>query len=287
MLTPSPTLRLITSTTRPAAKGEVMRPFEVQGEQWGRDAAVWAHEMESQMQPLFDRTLAALGPRSGQQFLDAGCGTGLAASLARARGASVAGIDASPAFVQFASARTPDAEFRVGDIEELLFEDGAFDFVTAFNSVQYVTAPSVAFGELARVCKPGGNVAIGLWGDPLQCETEALFGRLRSLAPPPPGTPAPLGISEPGRVEAPLEAAQLSVSEGGEVSCPFSFRDIDHAWTAHSSAGPFQKVIDLVGVDKVRDTVANVLEADRKPDGEFRQDNIFRYVIATKPTDAV
>lgn len=105
--------------------------------------------------------------------------------------------------------------------------------------------------------------------------------------PRPPGTPAPLGISEPGRVEALLEAAQLSVSKGGEVSCPFSFRDIDHAWTAHSSAGPFQKVIDLVGVDKVRDTVANVLEADRKPDGEFRQDNIFRYVIATKPTDAV
>jgi hypothetical protein len=26
----------------------------------------------------------------------------------------------------------------------------------------------------------------------------------------------------------------------------------------------------------------DVLEADRKPDGELRQDNIFRYVVATK-----
>ena len=37
---------------------------------------------------------------------------------------------------------------------------------------------------------------------------------------------------------------------------------------------------------KVRDTVANVLEADRKPDGELRQDNTFRYVIATKSETA-
>ncbi len=66
------------------------------------------------------------------------------------------------------------------------------------------------------------------------------------IAPPPPGTPAPLAISEPGRVEALLEAAHLTISGGGEVSCPFIFRDIDHAWTAHSSAGPLQKVIDAV-----------------------------------------
>jgi hypothetical protein len=26
----------------------------------------------------------------------------------------------------------------------------------------------------------------------------------------------------------------------------------------------------------------DVLEADRKPDGELRQDNVFRYVLATK-----
>jgi hypothetical protein len=32
----------------------------------------------------------------------------------------------------------------------------------------------------------------------------------------------------------------------------------------------------------VRAALAKVLEADRKPDGSLRQDNVFRYVLATK-----
>ena len=263
-----------------------MRSSEIQGELWGRAPATWAQGFESQMQPLFESTLAALGPLDGKRLLDAGCGTGLVASLASASGASVSGLDASAAFVEFAGSRTPNAEFRVGDIEELPYEDGTFGVVTAFNSVQYATAPSVAFAELARVCAPGGHVAIGVWGDSARCETDALFARLRSLAPPPPGSPAPLGISEAGCIEGLLEAVNLTVSEGDEVSCPFTFRDMEHAWTAHSSAGAIYKFIDAVGHDRVRDTLTSVLEADRKPDGELRQDNVFRYIIATKPLNA-
>lgn len=266
--------------------GDIMRSSEVQGELWGRDPANWA-DVEFLMQPLFECTLAALAPLAGQRLLDAGCGTGLAASLACAAGASVHGVDASATFIQHASSYAPDAEFRVGDIEQLPYEDGSFDTVTAFNSVQYATDPAAAFAELARVCQAGGNVAIGVWGDPSRCETDALFARLRSLVPPAPGTPAPLGISEPGRIESLLEAAHLTISGGGEVSCPFTFRNMEHAWTAHSSAGPFQKVIDAVGVEKVRDTLVKVLEADRKSNGELRQDNTFRYVIATKPNEPV
>ena len=61
------------------------------------------------------------------------------------------------------------------------------------------------------------------------------------------------------------------------------FRDLDHAWTAHTSAGPPQKVIDMAGPDATRAVLDTVLEADRKPDGALRQDNVFRYVIASKP----
>ena len=260
-----------------------MKPFEIQGEQWGRHAATWATELEVQMRPLFEGTLEAVGPLAEKRLLDAGCGTGLAASLALAAGASVVGIDASQAFADYAGERSPDAEFRVGDIEQLPFEDEAFSVVTSFNSIQYAQDPPRAVEEFARVCQPGGSVAIGVWGDPSQCETDALFARLRSIAPPPPGAPTPLGISEAGCVEALLEAAGLTVSDGGDAACPFIFNDIDHAWEAHSSAGPLQKVIDAVGAEKVRHTLASVLEADRKPDGQLRQDNMFRYVVAIKP----
>ena len=36
-------------------------------------------------------------------------------------------------------------------------------------------------------------------------------------------------------------------------------------------------------LDAVREVMESVLEADRKPDGVLRQDNVMRYVLAIKP----
>jgi hypothetical protein len=75
--------------------------------------------------------------------------------------------------------------------------------------------------ELARVTRPGGRVAIEVWGELGRCETEAFFARLKELAPPPPGTVAPLAVSEPGVVEGLLTAAGLEPYATGEADCPF------------------------------------------------------------------
>ena len=262
-----------------------MGSAQVQGELWGRHAQTWADGMERRMAPLYEATLAALAPLAGSRLLDAGCGSGLALSLAAKAGADVSGLDASAPLLGVAGARTPAAELRTGDIEALPWAEATFDTVTAFNSVQYAVDPATAVAELARVCRPGGRVAIGVWGDPARCETEGLFARLRSLAPPPPGTPAPLGISEPGVVEELLEKAELSVVGGAEVECPFAFADMDEAWRDNIASGPLQKVIDVAGAAQVRAVIETVLEADRKPDGSLRQDNVFRYVVAQKQVD--
>ncbi len=97
-----------------------------------------------------------------------------------------------------------------GPVESLPYPDRAFDVVTAFKSIRYAAGPAAAVAELARVCRLGGQVAIGVWGDEARCQTEALFARLRSLAPPPPGTPAPLAVSDPGVVEGLLDKADLT-----------------------------------------------------------------------------
>jgi SAM-dependent methyltransferase len=238
--------------------------------------------MEQRMTPLYDATLDALEPLAGLRLLDAGCGSGLALSLATARGVEASGLDASAPLLGVAGVRTPAADLRVGDIDDLPWHDETFDVVTAFNSVQYAVDPAAAVAQLARVCRDGGRVAIGVWGDPARCETESLFVRLRSLAPPPPGTPAPLGISDAGVVEELLEKAGLRVTAGGEATCSFTFADLDEAWRDHTAAGPLQKVIDAAGADAVRAAIDAVLEADRKPDGSYRQDNVFRYVIAVR-----
>jgi SAM-dependent methyltransferase len=223
------------------------------------------------------------GALAGKRLLDAGCGAGLALSEAAARGAQVAGLDATAPLLEVAARRTPSADLRQGDIDALPFESSSFDVVTSFNAIQYAVDPAAAVAEIARVCRSGGVVAIGVWGDPQRCETEGLFQRLRSLAPPPPGTPAPLALSEPGVVEELLAKAGLHVDGGGEVPVPFVFADPDAAWRGHTSAGPLQRVIDIAGAGAVRQVMDAVVEADRKPDGELRQDNVMRYVLASKP----
>ena len=260
-----------------------MGSAKVQGELWGRNPRTWADFQEPQMRPIYDATLDALEPLAGKHLLDAGCGAGLVVRLAADRGAAASGLDASAPLLGVARDRTPAADLRIGDIEELPYPSSSFDIVTSFNAIQYADDPAAGVRELARVCRTGGHVAIGVWGDPARCQTEALFARLRSLAPPPPGTPAPLAVSEPGVVEGLLAKAGLALAGGGEAPVTFSYAGHDQAWTAHVSAGPLQKVIDLTGPDVVRQVLHDVLEADRKPDGELRQDNVFRYILAAKP----
>ena len=90
-------------------------------------------------------------------------------------------------------------------------------------------------------------------------------------------------VSDPGVVESLLAKAGPAITGGGETPVSFGYADHDQAWTAHTSAGPLQKVIEIADPGAVRQVLHDVLEADRKPDGELRQDNVFRYVLAAKP----
>jgi SAM-dependent methyltransferase len=255
----------------------------VQGQLWGTAPHDWVQIIEPLMIPIHSVTLAALAPLTGLSLLDAGCGCGLALRLAADQGARVSGLDASSALLDVTRGRLPDADLRVGDIEELPYDDATFDVVTAFNSIQYAFDPKTAVAELARVARPGGRIAIEVWGEPALCETEVFFARLRELAAPPPGTAAPLAVSEPGVVEGLLTAAGLEPYATGTASCPFSYPDLDTGWRGQSAAGPLQRVIQLVGEQPVREAFDQVHARNRQPDGSYRQQNVFRYVLARKP----
>lgn len=280
------TIQLLARLPGRQRQEDTMGSSSVQRELWGRQPQVWSQDLEPMLAPLYRATLDALDavtPLAGRRLLDVGCGAGLALQMAASRGADVAGLDATPALLAVAADRVPAADLREGDLESLPHDDDTFDVVCAFNSIQYADDPAVAVAEIARVCRPGGTVALGMWGDPVRCESDALFARLRSLAPAAPGAAAPLQLSDPGVLEGLLESAGLQVEGAGEVACPFEFDNLDHAWTVHQSGGPMQKAIDLAGADTVRALLDEVLEADRKPDGALRQDNVFRYVTATAP----
>jgi 2-polyprenyl-3-methyl-5-hydroxy-6-metoxy-1,4-benzoquinol methylase len=108
--------------------------------------------------------LASLRP--GLDLLDIGCGPGtitvdLAARVAPGR---VVGLDVSPDPLAEARAGAAAAgvevEFQVGDVYALRSEDDSFDVVHAHQVLQHLTDPVAALREMARVCRPGGVIAV-------------------------------------------------------------------------------------------------------------------------------
>jgi len=252
----------------------------VQGQLWGTDAETWAKLLEAQVSPFFRGTLDALGPLSGKLLLDAGCGSGLALSIAAERGARTIGVDAAAGMLDVTRRRVPNAELHVGDLESLPVADHVCDIVTAFNSVQFAENPMRALAELRRVAKPDGRVAVAQWGDAARCESEVLFAQLRSLVPPNPAAPSPLNLSGDGRLEAKLVEAGLHPYKWGEVEVTFTYADFDEFFRAFRSTGVLVRLLGVAGEDRVRAVFEKYAAATQRDDGSLRQRNVFRWVIS-------
>lgn len=188
-----------------------MGTAQVQGRLWGAAAADWSQFAEPGQTPFYEAVFDATGVGAGTRLLDAGCGAGLALQLAHGRGATVTGLDASAGLLAVARQRVPSADLRQGELAELPYEDGSFDVVTAFNSVQYAADPVDALRELRRVVGPGGQVAVVTWAEAERCETRSVLAAVGALLPPPPpGAGGPFALSSPGTLEGLAEAAGLT-----------------------------------------------------------------------------
>ena len=72
----------------------------------------------------------------------------------------MSGIDATAALVEIARERIPGAPLAVGDLEDPLpYDAGAFDVVTAFNSVQYAGDPVAVVKNMSHVSGPAASSA--------------------------------------------------------------------------------------------------------------------------------
>jgi ubiquinone/menaquinone biosynthesis C-methylase UbiE len=103
----------------------------------------------------------------GFSVLDVGCGPGTI-TIDFARRVSpgvVVGIDASESPLDGARKEAEaqgvdNVRFGVADVRRLPFADGTYDVVHAHQLLQHLAEPVAALREMARVCKPGGIVAV-------------------------------------------------------------------------------------------------------------------------------
>ncbi len=196
----------------------------------------------------------------GTRFLDLGCGGGGASVLAAERGASVSGLDAAEALIDIARVRVPVADFHVGDLEALPYDDNTFDVTFASMSIMFVTNPSAALIEMKRVTVSGGRDTIGFWGKPEICEYRHILKAVADTLPTPSPGKGTFALSGTGIMEGMMQAAGLNVLDSGEVDAPFLFANAQIMWQMVSSAGPIQSAKQLVSE---RELKAAVVQDDK------------------------
>lgn len=90
--------------------------------------------------------------RPGDSVLDAGCGMG--ELLSRVHDRRLFGCDLARAYLQVARRRGIDAIYA--ELEDLPYEAGQFDVVTATDVLEHVLDLNRVVGEMLRVLRPGG-----------------------------------------------------------------------------------------------------------------------------------
>ncbi len=205
---------------------------------------------------------------SGIELLDIGCGAGEFCTLAAARGASVHGIDATPAAIEHARRAVPDGDFQVGLMEDLPWPDASFEVVTGFNSFQYALDIDAALGEARRVSRPGGRLAICKWARPADNEFFALLIALGA------GRVDSLRATDP--VDEALRRAGLALSRTGEVAVAMEMGDAAALEDALISAGALQGPCD----ERERRRLLASAARFRRPDGSYRFASRLRYIVA-------
>jgi SAM-dependent methyltransferase len=107
---------------------------------------------------------ARLAP--GDKVLDVACGTGVLAREALRRvtpGGAAVGLDRNEGMLAVARRASPAVEWRQGTAEALPFPDGAFDAVVSQFGLMFFTDRVAALGEMGRVLRPGGRLAVAVW----------------------------------------------------------------------------------------------------------------------------
>jgi ubiquinone/menaquinone biosynthesis C-methylase UbiE len=136
----------------------------------------------------------AVDLRAGDCVLDVATGSGNAALAAARRWCDVVGIDYVPALVARARERAAAEHlpvlFKEGDAEQLEFADASFDVVMSVVGVMFAADQEKAAGEMLRVCRSGGRIALANWAP--EGFLGQLFKTIGRHVPPPPGVKSPM-----------------------------------------------------------------------------------------------
>lgn len=236
---------------------------------------------------IHEQVLDRLDPQPGETWLDLACGTGAVSERAAQRGAAVTGVDLAPVLIETAQERAQehglDIDYRVGDCERLELESASFDIVSSTCGVMFAPDHEATAGELARVVKPRGRIALANWTP--EGGLAKMFAMMKPFAPPPPaaaGSPFAWGDEEHVRellgeafdLELERHVSHLRISSGEEYWQLFS-----------SSYGPTRTLAESLEDDRHEEfhrAWVDFFEANYRSNGEIDHDREWLLVYGTR-----
>jgi SAM-dependent methyltransferase len=215
-------------------------------EGWGRKAVDFATLSEPGNCREYVAMHHRLGVDAGDRLLDVACGSGLAIELARLRGASCSGIDASARLIAVARDRNPGSDIRIGDMHALPWEPGSFDAVTSFRGIWGTTPDALA--EIHRVLRPGGRAGITVWGHlKVSPGVWALAPFVLATTEKVVNQAAMVALGRPGAGEQLLASYGFPDVERVEIPFAWEFADPELYARALASTGPAYEAMQNVG----------------------------------------
>jgi SAM-dependent methyltransferase len=256
--------------------------WEEAGRGWGERAREWAYLFEPYSLPANELILRKLEVGPGTRLLDVACGSGYAARLAALKGAEVAGIDAAAPLIEIARLRSPESDFRVGDMFALPFNDGSFDRGVSFNGIW--KGCEAALTEVRRVLIDGGVFGMTFWGRYANLGLLPYFLKIIEHSPQSHGSASVEqgDTGRPGVIEGMLEATGFHLLERGEVTVTNEWPDVATAVRALAAAGPSVPAIETIGYDQFCEELNETLTPRFDQRGGLRVSSEFGWVTAAR-----
>ena len=211
-------------------------------------------DVAKSIQPVADELVAEAAISDGVEVLDIGTGSGNLAIPAAKAGAKVTGSDITTELFDSARARAAEAGVEVdwveADAADLPFEDDSYDRVMTVFGAIFAPIHQQAADEMARVCKPGGMIAVCCW------TPESVNGRMlmtvgKAMPPPPEGVQPPILWGDEDHVR------ELFKDKDVELDFERKMADLNHERKFNSGEGWMEYAEENLGPVIMAKTVAS------------------------------
>ena len=217
--------------------------LRVQRYGWDRAAPSYEQAWKQGLAPATAAVLNHAALRPGERVLDVACGSGLLTRAAwdavAPEGGEVVGTDISESMLAEAARRSPNCRFVRADAQKLdeSVPVGHFDAVLCGLGLMYMPDPEAALATMARCLRPGGRMAVSVWGERRTCGWAEIFpivdSRVRSEV-----CPMFFRVGTGNTLDAALRAAGLVDVQLSHPPTTIHYADADAACDAAFLSGP-------------------------------------------------